>query len=83
MELCGAGACLSAQGICSEQGTAATVEIWRPALHSPTACPTAVKGMAQHIMRDILIKAVAAQQGPFQQSAEQWDLAQSMAVAMI
>ena len=61
----------SAQGIRGERGTAARVESWRPAPHSPAAYATAVKDTAQCLVSEVLGKVLTESRGPSQQPAAQ------------
>ncbi|KAM6033073.1 uncharacterized protein LJ206_001905 [Theristicus caerulescens] len=71
-----------ASPVFGEQATAAQAESQAPAPHSPTACAAALQDTAHCVVSKVPGEAVAAIQGPGQQPAEQWDLAQSMDVAM-
>ncbi|XP_042645121.1 mucin-1-like [Tyto alba] len=67
----------SSWGIRHGQGTAASVESWRPAPHSSAGRAAAAKGIAQGLVTEVLDKVFLGSRGPSQQPAAQWNWAHS------
>ncbi|XP_069667785.1 treacle protein-like [Haliaeetus albicilla] len=70
-----------ASPVFGEQDTAAEAESQAPAPHSSMAFTADLQDIADRIVREVLMKSLAALKIPSQQPVEQRDLAHSMAVA--